>query len=98
MFRISDFNSWRSEFLCFVIGFCVADAMYRVSTAITIWMWLGMMTWFRMVQLGWWSVILSRHFFAISPSGDKCMVLSWIVPNIRVLLMLHIVTKYTPEL
>lgn len=23
MFRISDFNSWRSEFLCFVIGFCV---------------------------------------------------------------------------
>lgn len=26
MFRISDFNSWRSEFLCFVIGFCVADA------------------------------------------------------------------------
>lgn len=32
MFRISDFNSWLSEFLCFVIGFCVADAMYRVPT------------------------------------------------------------------
>lgn len=54
-----------------------------------------------MVQNGAIGIVVSNFiqtFFAISPSGDKCMVLSWIVPNIRVLLMLHIVTKYTPEL
>lgn len=30
MFRGRNFNSWRGGFLCFVIGFCVSDAMYRV--------------------------------------------------------------------